>query len=120
VGISQETFHCRQAETGEILPYSAGNEQSPQQGKATAESKFSPKTPARGVGASQGGEIPESARYEHDNKKREKTGGYPPSGQKNPEQPGPILSAPRQEVCREVLSGDRTNTENSSWNCACI
>jgi hypothetical protein len=41
-------------------------------------------------------DLPGSVRYEHD-KKRENTGGYPPSGRKNPEQLCPVFPASRRQ-----------------------
>jgi len=63
--------------------------------------------------------IPGSARHEHD-KKRKESGGYPPSGHKKPEQPYPVLSAPRKQGTNSSPSGENKNTEISSWICACI
>jgi hypothetical protein len=62
--------------------------------------------------------IPESARHEHD-KKRKNSGGYPPSGHKNPEQPYPVLSDPRLQDFKARPPGENKNMEISSWICAC-
>ena len=61
--------------------------------------------------------IPGSARYEHD-KKRESTGGNPPSGHEKPELPCPVLFTPRSS--QQNPSGARWSSENKSWNYACI
>jgi hypothetical protein len=73
----------------------------------------------RGVWGRPVEKIPGSARYEHD-KKRENTGGNPPSGQEKPELPFLALFTPRNNKHHKNPSGEDANTENKSWNCACI
>jgi len=63
-------------------------------------------------------EIPGSAHHEHD-KKRESTGGNPPSGRKKPELSCLVLVTPPNKDSKAKAAGEKPNTENPSWNCAC-
>jgi hypothetical protein len=102
-----------------MLPPSAVNEQLPGNDHRFRLSLPHPEAPRRGVKGLPTTEIPESARHEHD-KKRENSGGYPPSGHKNPEQLYPVLSDPRKQDFKASPPGENENMENWSWICACI
>jgi hypothetical protein len=108
---------CRKAERGANLSLTAANGPLPEGLALVSVSRRHPETLSRSVRGRSEKTIPGSARYEHD-KKRESTGGSPPSGHKKPELPCLALFTPRGKQ-QEKPSGAVSNTENQSWNCAC-
>ena len=67
--------------------------------------------------ATEGKNLPGSARYEHD-KQRASTGGNPSSGHERPGWPCLVLSTPRN-IQQNNPSGTVSNMEKQSWICAC-
>jgi hypothetical protein len=118
VGIFHETLHCRKAEQGAFgVPFQRPMNKLPAMGPAAHPVSHLHGQPlSRGVKGRPVKKIPGSARYEHD-KKRESTGGNPPSGHEKPELPA-WFSSPRGTQ-EHRPSGVGSNTEKQSWICAC-
>jgi hypothetical protein len=116
VGIFQEMLHRRTAEQGVPPPCEVADESFLESYGPFRLPGCVPDRSAEAHGTGEFKTIPRSARYEHD-KKRESTGGNPPSGHKKPELPCPALFTPR---CNQPPkpSGAASNTENQPWNCA--
>jgi hypothetical protein len=119
VGIFWELPHCRKAGRGEILPLSVANEQNPVDFGPFRLSHLRSKLPGKGA-LSRPGRTFQDLRAIIMTKKQENTGGNPHSGPEKPDLPCLALFTPRNNKNCAKPSGDKTNTENQSWNCACI